>query len=33
MLDVAWHWCGHFGEEKNLLSLLEFEPWITQLVA
>jgi len=33
MLDVAWCWCGHYVEDKNLLSLLEFKPWIIQQVA
>jgi hypothetical protein len=26
-------WCGHFGEEKNLLPLPGYEPWTIQPVA
>jgi len=25
-------WSGCFGEEKNLLTLLVFEPWTIQLI-
>jgi hypothetical protein len=34
-MGLGWHqnWSGHFGEEKNLLHLPEFEPRTIQPVA
>jgi len=29
----SWGQFGHFGEERNVLSLLGFKPWIVQPVA
>lgn len=29
----SWNQFGHFGEERNVVSLLGFKPWIVQPVA